>query len=268
MTAMASHDVAIQLEDVWVQYRLRHAHHYNLKRSVTNALTGRKETPEIISALQGISLTVPAGARLGLVGPNGSGKSTLLAVMAGALSPTHGTSASFGRVLALLGGPEEGLDPEQTGRENAMALGVRLGESRESMADLLDSIREFSGLGRRFDHPVFSYSSGMQVRLRFSTITSVRADILLVDEGIGAADAEFNERAAERLRTFFEGMGTLVLASHSIEVLQAHCEHFLVLDAGVLSPYQPLPPARVESVTQPMMHPEPGLDTSAQKLFE
>lgn len=233
MTIVASQvsDVpAIQLEDVWVQYKLRNAHHYNLKRSASNALARRKEEPEIITALEGVNLTIPKGARVGLVGPNGSGKSTLLSVMAGALTPTRGTATAQGRVLALLGGPDEGLDPEQTGRENAVSLGVRLGESPASMQARIHEIQEFSGLGRRFDHPVYSYSSGMQVRLRFAAITSVSADILLVDEGIGAADAEFNARASERLASFYGASGTLVLASHAREVLAMHCDRILELN--------------------------------------
>jgi lipopolysaccharide transport system ATP-binding protein len=229
-------DIAIRLDDVWVQYHLRHAHHYNLKRTLTNAITRRKDEAEIITALHGITLEIPQGSRLGLTGPNGSGKSTLLAVMAGALTPTHGTATTNGRVLALLGGPDEGLDPEQTGRENAVSLGVRLGEDPARMHDRLDEIQEFSGLGRRFDHPVYTYSSGMQVRLRFSTVTSIKADILLVDEGIGAADSEFNERASQRLNEFYGRTGTLVLSSHAHDVLSSHCDNFVRLRAGILGP--------------------------------
>lgn len=227
--------IAICLTDVWVQYKLRHAHHYNLKRTVTNVVTRRQEEPEVITALHDISLDVPTGARLGLTGPNGSGKSTMLAVMAGALRPSRGQAQANGRVLALLGGPDEGLDPEQTGRENAVSLGVRLGESQDAMQSLLDEIREFSGLGRRFDHPVYTYSSGMQVRLRFTAITSIRSDILLVDEGIGAADADFNERAAARLQEFYAASGTLVLSSHAEEVLTMHCDRTVTLSDGLIS---------------------------------
>lgn len=234
-TSHGSEAPAIQLEDVWVQYKLRNAHHYNLKRTVSNLVTRRKEEPEIIDALRAITLTVPRGARVGLVGPNGSGKSTLLSVMAGALTPTRGTSTTSGRVLALLGGPDEGLDPEQTGRENAVSLGVRLGESPDVMEGRLDDIREFSGLGRRFDHPVYSYSSGMQVRLRFTTITSISADILLVDEGIGAADSDFTARATERLADFYKTSGTLILSSHAQEVLAQHCTSTYRLEHGVLT---------------------------------
>ena len=224
--------IAISLTDVWVQYKLRHAHHYNLKRTVSNLVTWRSEEPEIITALQGISLDVPRGARLGLTGPNGSGKSTMLAVMAGALRPSRGHALTNGRVLALLGGPDEGLDPELTGRENAISLGIRLGESLSAMQSMLDEIQEFSGLGRRFDHPVYTYSSGMQVRLRFTAITSIRSDILLVDEGIGAADAAFNERATTRLQDFYSASGTLILSSHSEDVLATHCDGMVMLDGG------------------------------------
>lgn len=229
--------IAISLTDVWVQYKLRHAHHYNLKRTASNVVTRRHEEPEIITALQGITLEVPKGARLGLRGPNGSGKSTLLAVMAQALRPSRGTCQTNGRVLALLGGPDEGLDPEQTGRENAVSLGIRLGESLAAMEAMLDDIKEFSGLGARFDHPVYTYSSGMQVRLRFTALTSIRSDILLVDEGIGAADSEFNERAAGRLGAFYASSGTLVLSSHAEEVLASHCTDSVHLGHGAIAPH-------------------------------
>lgn len=235
MTETAADSLAIRLDDIWVQYRLRHAHHYNLKRAVTNTLARRKENADIITALKSITLEVPKGARLGLIGPNGSGKSTLLAVMAGALHPTRGQASTNGRVLALLGGPDEGLDPEQTGRENAVSLGVKLGDSAEALRDKMPAIREFSGLGQRFDHPVYTYSSGMQVRLRFSVITSINADILLIDEGIGAADAEFNERASDRLNNFYESSGTLVLASHSEAVVTQYCRTTVTLQHGLLA---------------------------------
>jgi ABC-2 type transport system ATP-binding protein len=228
----ATSDIAITLTDVWVQYRLRHAHHYNLKRTATNVIARRTEDPAVVTALRAVTLSIPKGARVGIKGPNGAGKSTLLAVMAGVLAPSRGTASVNGRILALLGSPDEGLDPEQTGRENALSLGVRLGERTDAMHSRLEEIREFSGLGSRFEHPVYTYSSGMQVRLRFTAITSIRADVLLVDEGIGSADAEFNARAAERLRDFFAASGTLILATHSDEMLARHCTESLLLTEG------------------------------------
>jgi ABC-type polysaccharide/polyol phosphate transport system ATPase subunit len=232
MSDEMSNDLAIRLTDVWVQYKLRHAHHYNLKRTVANTLTRRREDAEIITALRGITMDIPKGARIGLTGPNGSGKTTLLAVMAQALRPSQGSVEVNGRVLALLGGPDEGLDPEQTGRENAISLGMRLGETFDAMNARIEEIEEFSGLGRRFDHPVYTYSSGMQVRLRFAAITALDADILLVDEGIGAADAEFNSRAQDRLEAFYRRTGTLVLASHNEELVRQTCTSWITLEDG------------------------------------
>ncbi|MHB1166214.1 MAG: ABC transporter ATP-binding protein [Candidatus Nanopelagicales bacterium] len=225
-------DAAISLDDVWVHYQLRHAHHYNLKRAAANRLRGRKEVGDTIVALAGVSIDVQAGSRLGLLGPNGAGKSTMLAVMARVLTPTRGTARTQGRVLALLGGPNEGLDPEATGRENAVQLGVKLGETSKRMERRLDDIIDFSGLGARIDHPVYSYSSGMQVRLRFSTITSLRADVLLVDEGIGAADAEFNARASGRMEEFLTRSGTLVLSSHDQGLVSRLCTSSVWLREG------------------------------------
>jgi lipopolysaccharide transport system ATP-binding protein len=227
-----SEDLSIALSSVWVQYKVRSAHHYNLKRSLVNAITRRKEQPEIITALENVNLRIAKGARLGIVGPNGSGKSTLLAVMSGALRPSRGSVTVHGRVLALVGGPDQGLDPEQTGRENVLGLGVRLGESPDGMRGRIDDIHDFSGLGNRFDHPLYTYSSGMQIRLRFSTITSLKPDVLIIDEGIGMADSEFNQRASERLGRFLSNSGTLIMASHSEAVIAEHCDQRLVVDSG------------------------------------
>jgi len=238
-TEIVNGSAVIHLRDVWVQYQLRHAHHYNLKRSLTNALTFRRELPEVITAIQSCTLEVFAGERVGITGSNGSGKSTLLSVMAGVRTPSHGQARISGRVLALLGGPSQGLDPELTGRENARALGIRLGQSPRQMEEVLPEIIDFSGLGTRADHPVYTYSSGMQVRLRFSTITALDADVLVVDEGIGAADTEFNERAAQRLEAFYDRAGILVLASHDEGILDRFCNRHVRLESGSIAMDQP-----------------------------
>jgi ABC-type polysaccharide/polyol phosphate transport system ATPase subunit len=239
-----SSSTAVEIEHVWVQYQLRHAHHYNLKRTISNALTFRRERPDVITAVENCTFRINAGERVGLTGPNGSGKSTLLSVLAGVLTPSHGVARVNGRVLALLGGPSEGLDPELTGVENARALGIRLGQTPRQMEELLPDIIEFSGLGSRALHPVYSYSSGMQVRLRFSTITSLGADILIVDEGIGAADAEFNERSVERLEDFYQRAGTLILASHSESLLDQFCDRRITLKDGRVHDDQVRTPGR------------------------
>ena len=96
----------------------------------------------------------------------------------------------------------------------------------------IDDVTEFSGLAARIDHPVYSYSTGMQARLRFSILTSLRPDILLLDEGLGTADAEFAQRADERLREFMSSAGIVVLASHGDDLLRSQCDTAVWLDQG------------------------------------
>jgi ABC-type polysaccharide/polyol phosphate transport system ATPase subunit len=137
-------------------------------------------------------------------------------------------------VLALLGGSAAGLDQEATGRDNVVSMGVQLGESPAAMRRRVDDITEFSGLGERILHPVFSYSSGMQTRLRFSILTSLRPDVLLLDEGLGTADAEFTARANQRLDEFMSSAGILVLASHGDALLRQQCSAALWLKEGAV----------------------------------
>ena len=222
----------IRLGKVHAQYELLSVLDYNLKHRVVEIIRRSNVAPVAIDALSGIDLEVPDGSRLGLVGANGAGKSTLLAIMAGVLPPTSGSVEVHGRVLALLGGAGEGLDQEATGRDNVVSLGVQLGETPAAMRKRIDDVTEFSGLAARIDHPVYSYSTGMQARLRFSILTSLRPDILLLDEGLGTADAEFAHRADERLREFMSSAGIVVLASHGDDLLRSQCDNAVWLDQG------------------------------------
>jgi ABC-type polysaccharide/polyol phosphate transport system ATPase subunit len=135
-------------------------------------------------------------------------------------------------VLALLGGANLGLDQEASGRENAETLGIQLGLRGNEIRRVADEAIEFSGLGSRIGDPVYTYSSGMAARLRFSVITGLRPEILVLDEGIGAADAEFALRAADRMTAFVEGSGCVVIASHSLGLLRSTCNRGLVLSGG------------------------------------
>lgn len=222
----------VRLGKVCAQYELLSVLDYNLKHRVVETIRRKVVAPVKIDALSGVDLEVADGSRLGLVGANGAGKSTLLAVMAGVLPPISGSIEVHGRVLALLGGAAEGLDQEASGRANVVSLGVQLGETPAAMRRRIDDVTEFSGLESRIDHPVYSYSTGMQTRLRFSILTSLRPDILLLDEGLGAADAEFAQRADERLRDFMSSAGIVVLASHGDALLRSQCDSAVWLDQG------------------------------------
>ncbi len=184
-----------------------------------------------VHALVDISIHLKEGDRLGLVGHNGAGKSTLLKVMAGVYEPTSGRVLRDGHVTPLFD-TMPGLDPEDTGYENAITAGMLLGMARKEVEDRIPNIEEFCELGEFFELPVRSYSAGMITRLGFALATAFNPGILLMDEGIAAGDARFAERAAKRMEEFIERSPILVLASHSDAMVRSTCNKAALMRAG------------------------------------
>lgn len=205
----------ILLNSVSVEFDLLSVLEMNIKRSFIRSATGRRSgKPKRISALCEIDLKITPGERVLISGQNGAGKTTLLRVMSGFLPPTNGSVHVSGRTLALLGGPGASLDHSATGYENIIRLGVQLGETSRTMRKLLPEIAEFTGLSDRLSTIVATYSSGMAARLRFSIITALRPQILIVDEGIAStADHEFSLRARHRLTDLRSSVEILVWTS-------------------------------------------------------
>ena len=223
----------INVKNVTVDLPIYGAHNMNLKGRVANILARRETEVEIIRALNDVSLSINDGDRVGIVGPNGSGKTTLLRVMAGILKPTQGNVGIQGTVVSMID-QGLGLEAQCTGIENIFRRGIFLNQSTQQMQDRLDDIVEFSGLGDRIRHPLYTYSSGMRARLAFSIATSVKPEILIIDEGIGAADEEFAERAGGRLDSFLQNAGILLLASHSNQLIESWCKKKVRIESGQL----------------------------------
>ena len=223
----------IDISNVTVDLPIYGEHNMNLKGRVANFLARRETKVEVIRALDDVSLSIQDGERIGIVGPNGSGKTTLLRVMAGILKPTQGNVAIQGTVVSMID-QGLGMDSQCTGIENIFRRGIFLNQSTQQMQDRLDDIVEFSGLGDRIRHPLYTYSSGMRARLAFSIATSVKPEILIIDEGIGAADEEFAERAAGRLDSFLQNAGILLLASHSNQLIESWCKKKVRIESGQL----------------------------------
>ncbi|CAJ0557279.1 unnamed protein product, partial [Mesorhabditis spiculigera] len=148
----------------------------------------------VVEALKDITMTLKEGDRVGLVGHNGAGKSTLLRLLSGIYEPTRGSATIRGRVAPVfdLG---VGMDPEISGYENIIIRGLFLGQTRKQMLAKMDEIADFTELGDYLDMPLRTYSTGMRVRIAMGVVTSIDPEILLLDEGIGAVDAEFMKKA-------------------------------------------------------------------------
>ena len=209
-----------------------------------------------VRALDDLSLTLREGDRLGVFGHNGAGKSTLLRTLAGFYPPRSGSVVREGTVASFLD-PMFGLDPTATGYENIHLRGLSMRLSATEIARLSPAIAEFSGLGDYLSLPLRTYSSGMIMRLAFSISTSVRADILLLDEWLSVGDEEFRTRAEERMREVADHAGILVLATHSPELIHRECNRAVKLEHGRKVLEQSLKPGRAAEGRRPAPPAEP-----------
>jgi len=182
-------------------------------------------------ALRDIDFHVKRGETVGILGRNGSGKSTLLQIICGTLSPTAGGVTTRGRVAALLE-LGAGFNPEFTGRENVFLNASILGIEAGAMAERLDRVIEFSGLGDYIDQPMKTYSSGMYARLAFSAAIHVDPAILIVDEALSVGDAGFQLKCMLRMRELQEQGVTVLFVSHDTGSVVRLCDRAIVLDAG------------------------------------
>lgn len=233
----------LSLQNVSVDFPVFGSHAGSLKRVLVASVTGgaiSKETGvTMIHALDGISLELCGGDRLGITGHNGAGKSTLLRALAGVYPPTQGHYRCEGTISSLIE-PTLGIEPEFTGYENIALRGVIMGVSAREMDSLTPAIADFCELGDFLNMPVRTYSTGMLMRLAFAITTTVRSDILLMDEWLSVGDAEFQSKSADRMQEVVQGAGILVLASHSPALIKRECNRVIELAHGKIVRDEPL----------------------------
>ncbi|TMJ66093.1 MAG: ATP-binding cassette domain-containing protein [Alphaproteobacteria bacterium] len=185
------------------------------------------------AALEDISLVVTRGERLGIIGRNGAGKTTLLKLITGNFAPTRGTVVVNGTVQALIN-TGLGFHPEFTGYENIRAALVYNGLAEAELDAAIDDIVDFVELDQYLHQPIKTYSLGMQSRLYFATATAIRPDILIIDEVLGAGDAYFSAKSADRMKRLTSSGSTLLLVSHSMTQILQFCEEAVWIENGRL----------------------------------
>jgi ABC-type polysaccharide/polyol phosphate transport system ATPase subunit len=227
---------AIEVRGVRKTYRRygRRKQFGTLKSALLSGRIARDLKPDAtFDALKGVSFDVQAGRTFGIVGRNGSGKSTMLKLMAGIGRPTEGTVDVHGRVSALieLGA---GFHPEISGRENVYINGMMLGLSKREIAARFDEIVEFAEMQDFIDAPVKTYSSGMYMRLGFAVAIHVDPDVLLVDEVLAVGDEAFTHKCLDKFADFRRRGKTVLLVTHSLDLVTRFCDEALWLDAGVV----------------------------------
>lgn len=227
---------SISLEQCWLTLPVYGTGSRSFKQKTLSAVSGGKISSNsgevaVVHALRNASLELRSGDRVGLVGHNGSGKTSLLRVLSGIYEPTAGRITVDGKVTSLLD-VTLGMDHEATGYENIRLRALILGLSRRELERRLPEIVEFSGLGDFLHMPVRTYSSGMVLRLAFSTVTCIQPDILLMDEWLSVGDLDFIAKAERRLKSIVDGASILVLASHNPKIIDDLCNMVIRLEHG------------------------------------
>jgi len=224
---------AVVVEHVSMRFNLAREKVDNLKEYFVRMLKGKAIAVDEFFALKDISFTIPKGESFALIGANGSGKSTMLKIISGILTPTEGGITVNGSIAPLieLGA---GFDMELTGRENIFLNGAILGFSKKEMLEKYDEIVDFSELGEFIEVPVKNYSSGMVARLGFSCATTVRPEILIVDEILSVGDHKFQEKCSKRMEDMMGAGTTVILVSHSENDVRRICKKAAWINKGNL----------------------------------
>ncbi len=178
--------------------------------------------------MRGISLVIPQGRSVGLVGANGAGKSTLLRIIGGADYPTRGKVKRLCRVSWPMG--NGGLEGTLTGRQNAKFV-CRIHGFQNELPERIERIREFADLGKAFDDPVQTYSSGMRSRLQFALSLAFDFDVYISDEVTSAGDASFRKKASSAFKNLSH-QASIIMVAHNDNILKEFCESGIFLTSG------------------------------------
>ena len=182
-------------------------------------------------ALKDINFDVNKGESIGIIGENGSGKTTLLKILVGILTPTAGYSKIFGKIAPFLE-LGVGFNEDLTGRENIYLYSYIMGLSKDEIDKKLDNIIKFSGLERFIDSKLSTYSSGMRIRLGFSTAIQSESDIFLIDEVLAVGDMKFQHKCFEVFRNLKKQKKTILFVSHDLNTIKKFCDKALLLKEG------------------------------------
>jgi len=244
----------VKLEDASFWYPVFDVAGRSLKASLLRQLGGDRESGVVeVRALSDVSLELKDGDRIGLIGRNGAGKSTLLKVLAGLLHPQQGGVRISGRVVPLIT-RGLGIHPELSGFKNIELPMRLLGATEAEIKIAKREVPEWSGLGDFIHLPVRTYSDGMRARLMFAICTAVRGEILVMDEWLSAGDADFVEKAQQRLAQVLEQTRIVVLSSHSLDIIRRMCNVVCWMEQGrvvMIGDVEEVIPAYLRGIQRP-----------------
>ncbi len=227
--------IKVEIKNVSLRYPIYGFNDYSIRNVTINTLVGgkllQKNKDLFIEALRDINFVAIDGDRIGLYGHNGSGKTTLLRVIIGVLKPTDGKIVTDGKISSMLS-LNMGIDLSFTARELIKLKSKFMNLSLEKEKRLMDDVIEFTELNQYIDLPLYTFSTGMMMRLSFAIATHDRADILVLDEWLSAGDEKFSIKAHDRMKAFIKKSGLLFLATHDKNLLANTCNKIITLEKG------------------------------------
>ncbi|GLX81308.1 ABC transporter ATP-binding protein [Thalassotalea eurytherma] len=183
-----------------------------------------------------LNFDIPSDHNIALLGKNGAGKSTLFRLIAGSEYPNKGKIKS-NKTLSWPVSLSTGIHPQMTGRENVRFIGRINGVN--DLVEYESRVQRFAQLGKKFDLPVKSYSSGMRSKLAFGCCVEIDFDIYLIDEATSVGDQQFRRKARQKLINKSKE-ANVILVSHELSEIRLFCDSAIILDGGTLTFYNDL----------------------------
>lgn len=190
-----------------------------------------QQTNKRFLALGDISFKVPKGEILAIIGMNGSGKTTLLRTIAGIYKPDSGSVIVNGKISHMLQ-IGTGFHSELAAKDNITMYGLLLGLTKSEIEKKVDGIIEYAELEKFSRMKLKHYSSGMKMRLAFSTALDVNPDIILMDEAMAVGDKHFQEKSYNSFHSFKQEGKTILYSTHSLGKIKDFADNVLLLNQG------------------------------------
>jgi len=221
---------AIIVDNISKKFRIPHEKKTTVFQNIVGVIK-RQFDYEEFWALKDVSFEVKKGEALGIIGRNGSGKSTLLKILARVLYPDSGSASLNGKVASFLE-LGVGFQPELTARDNVYIYSSILGLSRKQVDRTYDEIFDFGDLRKFENMKLKNFSSGMYLRLAFSTAIHATPDTFLIDEVFAVGDEAFQEKCRDKMNQFRAEGKTIVFVSHALKTVKELCQRAILLDEG------------------------------------
>lgn len=226
-------EYAIQAKNISKTFHITEDRHNTVKHRLFNLFKPSKAKK--VLALKPMDFEVKKGECIGLIGSNGCGKSTLTRILSGVYPTDTGKISINGTTMLMNLGV--GMSHELTARENIYVASSVLGLKIKQVDELFDEIVDFAELREFIDTKIKYFSSGMKARLAFSIAVNAGADIMFLDEIFAVGDIKFQEKAVRVFEMSWIKGKTVILVSHSMDIIQKYCNRTAYLKNGEMVYY-------------------------------